>query len=78
MGLLNNDCSELRRQIDYVNSRFVFCKTKEEFANCFSTYETLCELYKMSTGIELFDLGGPIKLTVSVYATADESLLITP
>lgn len=66
MGLLNNDCSELRRQIDYVNSRFVFCKTKEEFANCFSTYETLCELYKMSTGIELFDLGGPIKLTAAV------------
>ena len=66
MGLLNNDYSDLRKQIDYVNSRFVFCKTKEEFANCFSTYETLCELYKMSTGIDLFDLAGPIKLTAAV------------
>lgn len=66
MGLLNNDYNELKRQIDYVNSRFVFCKTKEEFANCFSTYETLCELYEMSTGINLFDLSGPIKLTAAV------------
>lgn len=66
MGLLNEDYSEIKRQIDYADSRFISCKTRDDFASCFATYEILCELYKMSTGEDLFDLSGPIKLTAAV------------
>ncbi len=66
MGLLNQDYEEIRRQIDCVSSCFIKCKTREEFSSCFATYEALCELYKMSTGIDLFDVSGPLKLTATV------------
>lgn len=66
MGFFNNNYSELKRQIDFIEKGFSNCKTKADFYSYFATYQTLCALYKVTTGIDIYDLSGPLKLSASI------------
>lgn len=62
MSILNEDYSEIKRQLDYADSYFVQCQRKEDFYNCYATYKTFCDLYMWKTGENLFDLSGVLKI----------------
>lgn len=66
MGFFNNNYSELKRQINFIEKGFFNCKTRADFYNYFATYQTLCALYKVTTGIDVYDFSGPLKLSASV------------
>lgn len=72
MSILNENYSEIRRQIHYADSHFIQCRTREDFYNCFATYEMLCKLYEWQTGEDLFDLSGSLKLMGKVVTDSFE------